>query len=138
MTRSNISVRVQSPLLTSLNTWPSRTNTTRWAKEAAKANRLFDGAFGAAGAADEARLFRTVPLRGTSGRGPEVERACLSVGVRVFHSDRFAVARGAKDAFLRVSLCSAGGPGRLRRGLATLHDAMAQFRGAAECLSQRG
>lgn len=108
------------------------------AKEAAKANRLFDGVFGAAGAADEARLFRTVPLRGTSGRGPEVERACLSAGVRVFHSDRFAVARGAKGAFLRVSLCSAGGPGRLRQGLATLHDAMAQFRGAAECLSQRG
>ena len=96
------------------------------AKEAAKANRLFDDIFGVPGE-DKVRLFRTLPLRGTSGRGPEVERACLSAGVRVFHSDRFAVARGAREAFLRVSLCSSGGLGRLRRGLATLRDTLARL-----------
>ncbi len=91
------------------------------ATEAAKANRLFDGVFGCERAGDEEpRLFRTLPMPGTSGRGQEIERRCRGAGVRVFHSDRFAVVRGAKDAFLRVSVSSAGGMSRLRRGLDAL------------------
>ena len=61
-----------------------------------------------------------MPLPDTSGRGPEVERVCRDAGVRVLHSDRFAVVRGAKESFLRVSLSSAGGTARLKRGLETL------------------
>ncbi|MDE3276521.1 MAG: PLP-dependent aminotransferase family protein [Verrucomicrobiota bacterium] len=91
--------------------------------KAAKADRLFDGIFGCECAGDgEPRLFRIVPLPGTSGRGQEIERQCRAAGVRVFHSDRFAVVRGAKDAFLRVSVSSAGGMSRLRRGLDALRD----------------
>ena len=90
------------------------------AAKAAEANRLFDAVFGRCGAGADHRLFRVLPLPGTSGRGQEVERACRTAGVRVFHSDRFAAVRGAKDAFLRVSLCSSGGLGRLKRGLETL------------------
>lgn len=96
------------------------------AAKAAEANRLFDAVFGCAEAGDATRLFRTVPLPGTSGRGPEIERACREAGVRVFHSDRFAVARGAKEAFLRVSVSSAGGARRLRRGLEALRARCAQ------------
>ena len=98
------------------------------ATEAAKANRLFDGVFEDECEEDvEPRLFRTVPLPGTSGRGREIERQCRAAGVRVFHSDRFAVMRGAKDAFLRVSVSSAGGMSRLRRGLSALRVAYSRL-----------
>lgn len=95
------------------------------AKAATKANAIFDAVFPDAVPADgEQRLFRTRPLPGTAGRGPEIERACRAAGLRVFHSDRFAVVRGAPDAFLRVALCSAGGGPRLRRALETLRDTL--------------
>ncbi len=90
------------------------------AAKARTANGLFDRVFGLRRAGDPLRLFRTVPLPDTSGRGPEIERACRDAGVRVFHSDRFAVVRGAKESFLRVSLSSAGGAARLKEGLETL------------------
>ncbi len=93
------------------------------AAKAVAANGLFDRVFGIRCADDPLRLFRTVPLPGTSGRGPEIERACRDAGVRVFHSDRFAVVRGAKASFLRVSLSSAGGAARLAQGLEALRQA---------------
>ena len=90
------------------------------AREAAKANAIFDRVFKIRRAGDARRLFRTVPLPNTSGRGQEIERQFLDVGVRVFHSDRYAVQRGAKDSFVRVSLCSAGSLSRLTQGLERL------------------
>ena len=87
------------------------------AREAAKANAIFDRVFMIRHAGDAHRLFRTVPLPNTSGHGQEIERQFLDAGVRVFHSDRYAVQRGAKDSFVRVSLCSAGSLSRLTRGL---------------------
>lgn len=93
------------------------------AKAAEKANRIFDAVFPDSDTDGDAhRLFRTLPLPGTTGRGPEIERICRAAGIRVLHSDRFAVVRGAKDAFLRVSLCSAGSANRLRHALETLRD----------------
>lgn len=90
------------------------------AADARKANRVFDGVFGSPGADEATRLFRTVPLPGTSGQGPEIERRLRAAGVRVFHSDRFAVMRGARESFLRASISSAGGLSRLRQGLSQL------------------
>ena len=90
------------------------------AREATKANAIFDRVFKIRRAGDAHRLFRTVPLPNTSGRGQEIERQFLDAGVHVFHSDRYAVQRGAKDSFIRVSLCSAGSLSRLTRGLESL------------------
>lgn len=90
------------------------------ASEAAKANKIFDNVFKNCGKGDGTRLFRTLPLPGTAGRGPEIERMLREEGVRVLHSDRFAVARGEKNAFLRVSVSSAGSASRLKRGLHVL------------------
>ena len=90
------------------------------AAEACRGNRAFDAVFGLPGVDDDVRLFRALPLPGTSGRGPEIERACRAKGVRVLHSDRFAAARGLKGSFLRVSISSAGSEVRLRQGLAAL------------------
>ena len=90
------------------------------AAEARKANRVFDGVFGSPGADETTRLFRTVPLPGTSGQGPEIERRLRAAGIRVFHSDRFAVMRGARESFLRASISSAGSLSRLRQGLSQL------------------
>ena len=61
----------------------------------------------------EAILFRMLPLPGTAGRGPEIEQKYRAAGVAVCHSDRFAVSRGAKAAFLRLSLSSAVSPAQL-------------------------
>ncbi len=93
---------------------------------AAKANAIFDRVFEIRRAGDEHRLFRTMPLSGTSGRGQEIERQFLDAGVRVFHSDRYAVVRGAKDSFVRVSLCSAGSLSRLAQGLERLRGTQAR------------
>jgi DNA-binding transcriptional MocR family regulator len=93
---------------------------------AAKANAIFDRVFKIRRAGDEHRLFRTMPLPGTSGRGQEIERQFLDAGVRVFHSDRYAVVRGAKDSFVRVSLCSAGSLSRLAQGLERLRGTQAR------------
>lgn len=94
------------------------------AAEAAKANRVFDEVFGCRRKGETFDLFRRVPLPRTSGRGQEIERKCNLSGVRVLHSDRFAVVRGAKDSFLRVSVSSAGGAARLRRGLLSLNECL--------------
>lgn len=47
----------------------------------------------------------------------------LHHGVRVYHSARFAVS-GGRDAFLRVSLSSAGSARRLETGLMRLKEAL--------------
>lgn len=84
------------------------------------ANRLFNRIFRPGGTGDPLRLFRTIPLPGTAGEGPEIERRCRAAGVSVCHSDRFAVQNGRTDAFLRVSLSSAASMARLGEGLQTL------------------
>ena len=90
------------------------------AKRAAEANRIFGQAFPAQAGGDAQALFRTVPLPGTAGRGPEVEREFLARGLRVCHSDRFHVGNGADAPFLRVSLSSCGSTVQLKRALALL------------------
>lgn len=93
---------------------------------ARRANAVFDAVFGAAaGPADDARLFRALPLPGTAGRGREVERALAAQGLVAFHSDRFRVGTSAEDAFLRVSVSNGGGERRLAQGLRALARACA-------------
>ena len=94
------------------------------AKRAVEANRIFSRAFPALKAGDLRALFHTVPLPGTAGRGPEVERDILSRGLRVCHSDRFHVGNGADAPFLRVSLSSCGSAVQLKRALARLAEAV--------------
>ena len=53
------------------------------------------------------RLFRTLPLPGTAGRGQEIERALRAHGIEVFHSDRFRVGTVPADSFLRISVSNA-------------------------------
>lgn len=95
------------------------------ATAATKANQIFDEVFGVRRPRGGPEMFRTLSLPGTTGRGQEIERVCRAAGVRVLHSDRFAVARGSKTSFLRVSISSAGSNSRLRRGLSILRDALA-------------
>lgn len=52
----------------------------------------------------------------------EVEDDLLSLGVRVYHSDRFKVAGSDTQDYLRISLCSAGSTKRLERGLYILKE----------------
>lgn len=77
-----------------------------------RANRIFDRVCGGSGFG----FFRTLPLPGTEGRGRAIEAAMLATGVRVFHSDRFAVDKG-RNAFLRVSVSSVTEPQILTDGL---------------------
>lgn len=83
------------------------------AGRARAANALFDRVFRRPSVPDDTRLFRMLPLPGTAGRGPEIEQKYRAAGVAVCHSDRFAVSRGAKAAFLRLSLSSAVSPAQL-------------------------
>jgi len=94
------------------------------AKRAAEANRVFAQVFPALKGGDARALFRMLPLPGTAGRGPEVERGLLSRGLRVCHSDRFHVGNGADAPFLRVSISSCGSAVRLKRALARLAEAV--------------
>ena len=79
------------------------------AKRAAarRANAVFDAVFGRAGTTDDVRLFRTLPLPGTTGCGQEIERALRAHGIEVFHSDRFRVGTAPADSFLRISVSNA-------------------------------
>lgn len=81
------------------------------------ANALFNQIFHLPTKAQDTRLFRTLPLPGTAGHGLEIEQKYRAAGVAVCHSDRFAVAHGAKDAFLRLSLSSAPSPKQLAMAL---------------------
>ncbi len=88
---------------------------------ARKANDVFNRVFKTKGPKDDDRLFRTLPLPETAGRGEEIERRFLAAGVRVFHSDRFRVASAAPDAFLRVSVSNARSEKELEEALKRLH-----------------
>ena len=91
---------------------------------AGRANAVFCGEFGVRGRAGDERLFRTVPLPGTAGRGREVERSLSAAGVSAFHSDRFRAGGASDAAFLRVSISNARGEGGLRRDLGRLRSAL--------------
>lgn len=52
----------------------------------------------------------------------EMEADLSNLGVRVYHSDRFAVAANGGQSFLRVSLCSVGNTQKLERGLMIIKD----------------
>lgn len=82
-----------------------------------EANRVFDAEFGKGAWG----FFRTVPMPRTSGQGARIEGELLARGVKVCHSDRFAVGKG--DSFLRVSVSSEKDLTRLQRGLKLLHSA---------------
>lgn len=101
------------------------------AQLAAEANRVFNQVFGARERKNDCRLFRMVPLAAESaGHGPELERRLVAEGIRAFHSDRFRVARGSAEAFLRVSLSSSRGASALAEGLARLKRFCADVRKA--------
>lgn len=100
------------------------------AARAMKANAIFDRTFPGVNPGDARRLFRTLPAPGTAGMGPELERRCLDLGVKVCHSDRFAAAPGLHDSFFRVSVSSAGTLRRLEDGLLRLREAVGRERAA--------
>lgn len=52
----------------------------------------------------------------------EIEQELADLGVRVYHSDRFAVADKPDEAYLRISLCSAGNRTRLEQGFKILQN----------------
>lgn len=87
-------------------------------------NAIFDGVFGKR----DFGFFRTLPLPGTSGRGAQIEDELRKAGVKVCHSDRFAVGK-SEDSFLRVSISSEQNHERLLRGLTLLRDIRASCRG---------
>jgi DNA-binding transcriptional MocR family regulator len=102
------------------------------AEKARAANSVFDETFPSAPRADPTSPFRMLPLPGTAGRGPEIERRIREAGVAVFHSDRFSVRPGNQKAFLRVSLSSVPSLSRLRRALEALVGAKTFFAGALD------
>ena len=90
------------------------------AKCARAANAVFEKVFPNAFAAAPTAFFRTVPLPGTAGTGPEIERRCIEAGVKVCHSDRFSVRAGNPRSFIRVSVSSTPDLQSLRRALNAL------------------
>lgn len=92
------------------------------------ANAVFGRVFGVGKRLADARLFRTVPLSGTAGRGRDIERKLSAMGVLAFHSDRFRVGGVATDAFLRVSISNARGVNGLERDLGRLKAALRNLR----------
>lgn len=65
--------------------------------------------------------YQWLPLN-TSKPFREVENDLLNKGVRVYHSERFAVTGNAGQNFLRISMCSAESTKKLERGLYILKD----------------
>ena len=90
------------------------------AEKARAANAIFDRVFPSARSSEDTSLFRMLPLPGTAGRGPEIERRLREAGVAAFHSDRFCVRPGSQKSFLRISLSSTRSLGDLRRALAAI------------------
>lgn len=74
------------------------------AQKAKEANKLFDKIFKAKGEG----FFRTLPLPNTSGKGEETEAKFRRLGIRVCHSDRFALRQKGTESFLRISISSIG------------------------------
>lgn len=71
-------------------------------KKAKEANKLFDKIFKQKGEG----FFRTLPLPNTGGKGKEIEEKFRRLGIRVCHSDRFALRQKGEQSFLRVSISS--------------------------------
>lgn len=65
--------------------------------------------------------YRWLPI-GKEKSGREIECELLQRGVRVYHSQRFAVGRNTHQSFLRISLCSAKNSRKLEQGLSILKD----------------
>lgn len=67
----------------------------------------------------EASYYRWLPVA-IPKSSAEIERELSALGVRIYHSARFAVSQNTQEQYLRVSLCSAGSARRLERGLSIL------------------
>ena len=89
-------------------------------RRARAANDLFDRQLGVKGSVRRTDFFRCLPLKDGCRKGVDVERLCLEKGVRVCHSDRFAVRKGVRGPFLRVSLSSVPDFERLKDALRRL------------------
>lgn len=76
-----------------------------------------------AGKAAEPRYYQWLPLHGERS-GLEIENELLQRGVRIYHSQRFAVGRNTSKNFLRISLCSAKSSRKLKQGLSILKDCL--------------
>jgi DNA-binding transcriptional MocR family regulator len=68
--------------------------------------------------------YRWLPIE-TKKPSLAVEQELMALGVRVYHSDRFAVAQTEDKRFLRVSLASAVSMGKLEKGLKILKNYLA-------------
>lgn len=66
-------------------------------------------------------FFQWIPLHSDKSYR-QVEEDLLNRGIVVFHSDRFAVAKKDGEAFLRISISSAGSMRKLEKGLAVLRE----------------
>lgn len=66
------------------------------------ANKIFSKLFDLEGEG----FFRTLPYPKTKAKGDEIERKFLEAGVRLCHSDRFALRRETSESFLRISISS--------------------------------
>lgn len=90
------------------------------ARKMKEANKIFDNLFRAKGEG----FFRTVPLANTSGKGEEIEERLRRKGIRVCHSDRFALRTNGTESFLRVSVSSIADLQNLTKALSALKENM--------------
>lgn len=89
------------------------------------ANKLFDKIF------PDNKGFgfsRVVPFKGTSGRGPEIERALSERGLRLCHSDRFVARSGKAKSFLRLSISSIPDLKDLEAALIDCRESLGEFK----------
>ncbi len=89
-------------------------------RAAQRANAVFNRVLDVRGPRADMRLFRTLPLPGTAGHGPDIERRFQEHGIRTFHSDRFHVGTVAGESFLRISVSNARSEKDLKAGLRLL------------------
>lgn len=85
-----------------------------------KANKLYEQYFPEEQRKDVC-FFRWLPIP-SHKPGSQVEAELLQRGVRVFHSDRFMPEEGIQEAFLRISLGSAGNFRRLEHAFQILKE----------------
>lgn len=127
----NVNVKTSSleaQIITELiNSGAADTIVRRKLQAAKRANALFDALFPDAPKPQTPySFFRILPVN-SALRGIDAERFIEGYGVRVYHSDRFAVAAGDESKFLRVSLATAPDEAVLERGLLLLKTAVSQL-----------
>jgi DNA-binding transcriptional MocR family regulator len=113
---SSLDAEIISELILNGSAYDIARKKAAWAIEA---SRLFAEVFPGFGTAP--CYYRWLPI-GTNRPFLKTEKELLGRGVRIYHSERFAVTRENGEKYLRVALCSAGNVHRLKKGLQILKE----------------